>query len=473
MKESFETGFCGHARQQGAATLMAVLFLLIVIAFAVLVATSMSGSDITDTSLGQSGVSALLLAESGIERAAARYVAGSACTSLAVDGPYTLGQGSFTINASYTTDFSGATLPAGECRVQSVGTVGLAQRTVQAILQLPASDGMVVGSGGTVLRCGGSTCTSANQGIPGTDNLVGVSCPTSTDCISVAGNNGDAFNWNGSTWTQMPPPAIPQWQSFASVACAPGNGTDCFAVGTAGAGDQYVLQWTGAAWRTVGAYPGWYDAYFGQLNAISCAGSGAATTCYATTNGGWFGSIFWVGPTRTGGNWYLANSSNSLAAVSCATVTGCWATESSGGGNQRYFDPLTSSGPGREVRLRVSGNASFDAISCDMTTDCWATGTGTGKSSRFEYFSGGTNWSAQSSRIKLNDLYGIDCLSATDCWAVGANGTVLSGSSAGMARIWTPVASGTTSRLNSVSFPAAGAGGSGSAAVVRWHEIES
>ena len=468
MKESFETGFRGHAREQGAATLMAVLFLLIVIAFAVLVATSMSGSDITDTSLGQSGVSALLLAESGIERAAARYVAGTVCTSLAVDGPYTLGQGSFTINASYTTDFSGVTLPAGECRVQSVGTVGLAQRTVQAILQLPASDGMVVGSGGTALRCGGSTCTSAN--LPRkykNDNLVGVSCPTSTDCIAVAGNKGDAFGWNGSKWTRLRVPPIRRWQSFASVACEPGNGADCFAVGTAGkAGDQYVLQWRGTVlgWRSVGAYPGGYDVYFGQLNAISCAGSGATTTCYATTNGGWFGSIFWVGPTGTGGHWYLANSSNSLTAVSCATAAGCWATERA----SSYFDALTSAG-GSQSPNGVSPAPNLDAISCDATNDCWAAGQTGG----VVYWNGSAG-AVQASGTTWN-LYGIDCLSSSECWAVGAQGTVLSGSGAGTARIWAPVPvpPGTTSQLNSVSFPAAGAGGSGLAVVVQWHEIES
>ncbi len=468
MKESFETGFRGHAREQGAATLMAVLFLLIVIAFAVLVATSMSGSDITDTSLGQSGVSALLLAESGIERAAARYVAGNSCATLAVDGPYALGQGSFTINASYTTDFSGTNLPAGECRVQSVGTVGLVQRTVQAILQLPASDGMVVGNGGTALRCGGSTCTST-KGIPGRDNLVGVSCPTSTDCIAVAGNKGDAFGWNGSKWTRLRVPPIRHWQSFASVACEPGNGADCFAVGTAGkAGDQYVLQWTGTRWRRVGAYPGGYDVYFGQLNAISCAGSGATTTCYATTNGGWFGSIFWVGASG-GGNWFYANSSNPLSAVSCARATDCWATE----GASSYFDALTPAGGGQSS-YSVSGNApNLDAISCDATNDCWAAGQTVGRRggrSVFVYWNGSAG-AVQTLRTKRN-LDGVDCLSSSECWAVGTKGTVLHGSGTAAARTWSAVRSGTGQQLNAVSFPA-GSSGSSSAVVIQWHEIES
>ncbi len=131
--------FPGARGARGAATLMAVLFLLIVVAFAVLVAIRMSGSDVMDTSLGQSGLNALMLAESGVERAAARYVSGTACKALArpVDGPYPLGQGSFTVNGAYSTDFNGAKLPAGECRIQSVGAVAMVRRTVQAILQLP------------------------------------------------------------------------------------------------------------------------------------------------------------------------------------------------------------------------------------------------------------------------------------------------------------------------------------------------
>ena len=472
MKESFETGFRGRAREQGAATLMAVLFLLIVIAFAVLVATSMSGSDITDTSLGQSGVSALLLAESGIERAAARYVAGSACTSLAVDGPYTLGQGSFTINASYTTDFGGTTLPAGECRVQSVGTVGLAQRTVQAILQLPASDGMVVGSGGTVLRCGGSTCTSANQGIPGTDNLVGVSCPTSTDCISVAGNNGDAFEWNGSAWTLLPSPANAQVTSvqFRAVACEPGNGNDCFAVGSGLYFGffpvQLVLQWNGSAWSDPFVSPSWFMPAFTD---IACAGAGAATTCYAVTTG----TPVWVGNSGGGTPEYAYNNS-ALSAISCASTTDCWATESAISGQNGYFDRRTASGWAAPQPVPVGNNAtSLNAISCDALNDCWAVVAQNGNHSAFAYWDG-MAWTVPPGRKKVKQvLNGIDCLSTTECWAVGANGTVLSGSGAGAARIWTPVASGVTSQLNSVSFPAAGVGGSGSAVVVQWHEIES
>ncbi len=444
------------AREQGMATLMAVLFLLIVIAFAVLVATSMSGSDITDTSLGQSGVSALFLAESGVERAAARYVAGTACASLAVDGPYTLGQGSFTINAWYPTDFSGANLPSGECRIQVQGTVGTAQRTVQAILQLPAS-GFVVGNGGVALQCSGSTCTDTP--IPkGTGNLVGVSCPVSTDCIAVTGT-GKAIQWNGSVWKKMPSSAVRQ---YVAVACELGNGNDCFAVGSRGR-KHYVLQWNGSAWNQVGSSPS-------SFTAIACAGTGAGTTCYATTSGNWF----WVG---NGAGWTRQHTNTAhlpLSAVSCASTTDCWTTESLVGVSW-YFDELAPSG-GTDHGPYSGGGVALDAISCDALNDCWATGAKNGvTSSTFAYWDGST-WTPRPLTTVKQNLYGIDCLSPTDCWAVGFNGTVLIGSGAGAARTWAlvPLPPGVpaTTQFNAVSFPA-DSGSGGSAVVIQWHEIES
>ena len=468
------TRSCRRATECGAATLMAVLFLLIVIAFAVLVATRMSGSDITDTSLAQSGVSALLLAESGVERAAARYASGAtACASLAVDGPYTLGQGSFTVNAVYSTDFSGANLPPGECRVQVQGTVGMVQRTVQAILQKPASTGFIVGNGGVALECGGSTCTATKTNT--TDDLVGVSCPTVSDCIAV-GANGTVIQWNGSAWN--PIPTGYGNLRFTAVACEPGNGNDCFVSGAYLWGGfleiPIILQWNGNAWNipSIGQQ-------FGSLfTDIACAGTGASTACYATIAGRYFAANqYWVG-NGGGGSMQNSNASNSLSMVSCALATNCWATESYAGhhgdrgGNAWYFDALGPAG-GSETSISANGNNSASSaapISCDATNDCWAAEPLNGNHSTFAYWSG-TQWNAVPTTVK-ETLYGMDCLSSNDCWAVGANGTVLLGSGVGAARTWAAVTSGTIAQLNAVSFPA-GAGGGGSTVVIQWHEVES
>ena len=125
-------------RQRGAAALMTTLFLLIVVAMAVLVSLSMSGSDMSDSSSQHNSVSALFLAESGLERARQRFSSGTACTSLGVDGPHNLGQGSFTVNSGVGTNFDGVTiLPVNQCRVQATGRIATSNvsRTIEGVIQ--------------------------------------------------------------------------------------------------------------------------------------------------------------------------------------------------------------------------------------------------------------------------------------------------------------------------------------------------
>lgn len=115
-------------RQRGAAALMIVLFLLVVGSVAVLTALSTSGSDTGDTAYQHNSVAALDLAESGLERVAGRLSTGATCASLGTEGPYTLGQGNFSVvtPAPY--------LDTGLCRVRVSGTVGAISRTVDAWL---------------------------------------------------------------------------------------------------------------------------------------------------------------------------------------------------------------------------------------------------------------------------------------------------------------------------------------------------
>ena len=126
-------------RQRGAAALMTTLFLLIVVAMAVLVSLGMSGSDMSDSSSQHSSVSALFLAESGLERARRRFFDGTVCTSLGVDGPHNLGQGSFIVNSGVNTDFDGVTvLPVNQCRVQVTGRITATNvaRTIEGVIQM-------------------------------------------------------------------------------------------------------------------------------------------------------------------------------------------------------------------------------------------------------------------------------------------------------------------------------------------------
>ncbi len=114
-------------RQHGAAALMIVLFLLVVGSVAVVTALSISGSDSGDTAYQHNSVAALALAESALERVAGRMNA-TACNALSTEGPYTLGQGNFSVVAP------APYIDISLCRVRVSGTVGATTRTVDAWL---------------------------------------------------------------------------------------------------------------------------------------------------------------------------------------------------------------------------------------------------------------------------------------------------------------------------------------------------
>ena len=132
------------ARQRGAATAVFVLLLLALVAFLGLTARRMAGSDALDTDHLSADAEALFLAESALERAAWRFLDGTACADLAPDGPYTLGRGSLEVLAGLDTGFDGSPLPAARCRIRVRGSVGQVRRTLEAIAQRPGGSGGVI-----------------------------------------------------------------------------------------------------------------------------------------------------------------------------------------------------------------------------------------------------------------------------------------------------------------------------------------
>lgn len=133
------------ARQRGASLLIPVLLVITAGAFAVIVAASQSGGDIQGTDAQADSIEALFLAETGIERATRRFLAGSACSAAGLGENLadlaTIGIASgrtITVSAGALSvqDFSGAALPATQCRIQVTGqvTASNVSRTVQAII---------------------------------------------------------------------------------------------------------------------------------------------------------------------------------------------------------------------------------------------------------------------------------------------------------------------------------------------------
>lgn len=134
-----------RARQGGASLLIPVLLLLTVGAFAVVVAVSQSGADIHGTDAQSDATEALFLAETGIERAARRFLAGSACSNAGLSENLanltTIGFAAsrtitITAGANSVQNFAGAALPATQCRIQVTGrnTASNVSRTLQAII---------------------------------------------------------------------------------------------------------------------------------------------------------------------------------------------------------------------------------------------------------------------------------------------------------------------------------------------------
>lgn len=128
--------------QRGIGLLLTVLLILAVAAFAVLVATSFSGSSVRDTAAQNDSTEAVYLAETAIERALKLFAAGTPCGAGLTDAvPVELVAGSgktFQITKAVTTDFNSVALVPilTQCRVESEGKIGATNvsRKLQAII---------------------------------------------------------------------------------------------------------------------------------------------------------------------------------------------------------------------------------------------------------------------------------------------------------------------------------------------------
>ena len=141
-------------RQRGAATILAVMFLVVSVSLMVVAALNMAGSDITDTAMHSDAIEALFIAESGVEHASYQYANGTACPDLAgLIG--SIGRGSFVITDA-------ALNPALECEVDITATI-TAPRSVQRRISV-------------TLRAGGNLLASDNADF--NDPEVGPGPPT-------------------------------------------------------------------------------------------------------------------------------------------------------------------------------------------------------------------------------------------------------------------------------------------------------
>jgi hypothetical protein len=219
------------------------------------------------------------------------------------------------------------------------------------------------------------------------NELYGVSCTASNDCVAVgifapdASLQSTAEVWNGRKWAVQatPNPASTANSQLNAVSCTAAN--DCVAVGSYTIGSTALTLaevWNGTAWATMPT-PNASGATNSELNAVSCT---AANACVA------------VGTYGISAHPYLA-----LAEV--------W------NGASWTIQSTPDPGPANEL----------EGVSCTAANACTAVGFGGSASALVEDWNGST-WSLVStpptSSGSLSQLLGVSCTAANACVAAGS-----------------------------------------------------
>lgn len=130
----------GAARQRGAFAILATLLLLMVVAVAIRYLLSASQTTTYATTIDSQNIQALMLAESGLERARGMLLAAgqsgltdASCTGIGAGGPFSLGGGTFTYTGLTSVPASCTGSGCQNCIVTVQGNVGSASRTVTGV----------------------------------------------------------------------------------------------------------------------------------------------------------------------------------------------------------------------------------------------------------------------------------------------------------------------------------------------------
>jgi photosystem II stability/assembly factor-like uncharacterized protein len=267
------------------------------------------------------------------------------------------------------------------------------------------------------------------------DNLSGVACASSNDCVAV-GEQGTilASSDGGATWQARKSGTD---VNLDAVVC-PSN-LFCLAVGGYGISAGTIL-----ASNDGGAT--WLPRQFGrtaELEAIACASRG---TCVAV---GQRGTI--LASTDGGGTWRPrpSGTSNDLYAVACSSDRACLAVGNDG-------TTLASPDGGGSWRALHPGPWSYvNGAACPSTNLCLVV-VGEGGSAVQATSDGGATWQSRLTAAPGDDtLQGINCPSGQACLVVGSHGTLLASVDGGTT--WQPVGSGTRAYLSAVTCAPSGA----------------
>ena len=263
-------------------------------------------------------------------------------------------------------------------------------------------------------------------------SLVGVSCPSTTSCFAVGSYTKFPIvrtlieHWNGSRWAIMssPNPTKSRTSQLAGVSCP--SETSCFAVGfSLGGGIRPLVEhWNGSRWSFMMNRSPPNDA---SLGSVSCP---SAKSCFAVGRYDSFRGGFavksvvehWNGR----GSWSTMlgtpnpTSDTALGGVSCPSPTNCFAV---GYSNRSVIEHWGGRGDWSVMASPDLGFGSvLGGVSCSNTTSCVAIGTSASILYGVVEQWNGKSWSL-SSTVSLPvqfGLAGVSCPRTNNCFAVGS-----------------------------------------------------
>ena len=443
--------------QAGAVMMIAILFLLVVVAVMGQTLLTMSGSDILDSADNADAAETLFIGEAGIESASWQLANDVACADLAPQGPFDFGRGSYSI----TTSLAGSDL----CSVTVDAVINNISRSIEADISTGSgTGGWAVGDddGGTatLLSWDGTSWTSTGPwvGVPGKD-LDGVYCVDSDDCWAVGQKSGGELilRWQGSSWSRHAISVTIPDVDLTSVYCL--DSSDCWIVGKHNSSTAVTLHWDGSNWSQISAAA----LLVKDLASIHCA---ASDDCWAVgkKDGGTEFFAHWDGASWSMGSSSLFVANKDLSDVFCTASNDCHAV----GKKSTLSENITRRTTGSwfsNITLFAIPAVDLRGIGCSSSNDCWVVGKTSGSEVIGHW--NGSSWSRTVwPGVSNEHLNAVDVISSTEAYSVGDNGSIAGWDGSD----WNDQTSPTSKKLTSVSVVSDGSGG-GPGGLLSWHEV--
>lgn len=282
---------------------------------------------------------------------------------------------------------------------------------------------------------------------PSGDTVSGVSCPTTSWCMSVGRSSYGVplfEKYSGGYWTVLPGISGVTTGQLSGLSCV--TTKFCMAVGTStqtGNNETLVAEWNGSSWSLVTSpneeVNGIPSSLANFLTSVSCTSTSfcmAVGDYTAPTSG----TLTDLGESWNGSSWSLLSPptlgvGGTLTGVSCTgggmfcAATGIYYP---GGNSVQTGLLMTWSGGSWTTTSGLASVWSMSAVSCVSLTSCTAVGESLappidGSSSDYPtgFVWNGSAWNQTMSTFADDGLFGglsgISCSSATSCEAVGLN----------------------------------------------------